>query len=224
MTCPLCNGLGERLYTRTHKYTGRKVIVSEYCLCKKSEFISRSFDLLRQLGDQYLPFDKITEALEFNPDNLERSPNILIRGSERDFLLNVKSTIMLYKYEYPSLSFHCCRAIDLLQKFYVKQPDGHTPNLSETQKYDLLIFTLDTKEKNDVLKTCIAQVVNIRKNYRPTWLYLPESNLSECRYDYSPELEDLISKHYVQVNVGYKNSVDKGPNKQQMDSANFGRP
>ena len=98
--------------------------------------------------------------------------------------------------QHSSALVYACRAIDILHSFYVEQADGSHPKLSDTDKYDLMVITLDTEEKNIRLKNCISQVVYSRKSIRkPTWLYQPKPTLSQCVQEYSPELEMYLADY-----------------------------
>lgn len=223
--CKLCKGVGEKISYRKHLGSGRMIPVSEYCICKKSEYISDNYRLLSPLGREYLPYDQVNKDLIFDPQNLRKSPNYLITGNESDFLLHVKSILMIHKFADQTLSFYCCRSIDVVQKFYVKQDDGSFPHISSTDKYDLMVFTLGVMEKNEALKSCIAQLVNIRMGHRPTWVYLPRPSLSGCEMEYSPELEEML-KNYKKITLKTSKSEMAGTSKltsSQKNAANFGK-
>lgn len=224
--CPLCNGSGERLLVVRDPKRGTRRLASQYCWCKVSRYVSDQYRLLDFLGDEYLPPDKVDESCIFYPDSLPKSPNLIIRQTDMNsFLLNVKSVIMRYRFFHePSCSIFFSQAIDVLHNFYVKQEDGTAPHLSNTDKYDLMIITLDTQEKNAQLNTVIAQVVQMRKNRRPTWLYQPMPTLESCKQEYSEELEEMVKLYYHPVTLGSvkKNIKSKIPGSHD-DIANWGR-
>jgi len=208
--CPLCNGEGQRIVLTKHKHTGQLKTVVQWCLCKKSASISTSplNRILSWTGEYYLPLKEIDENLKFYPDNLAGSPNIIIKGCAFEtFCVNVKSIIIKYRFLEPPSLIYCCRAIEILKKFYVQQEDDSSPGLNDTEKFDLLIIALGTREKNVALNTCLSQVIDLRLSCKkPTWLYLPEPTLSGCPQDYSQELEELI-KTFKVVQLTNKNSI-----------------
>jgi len=193
--CPLCNGDGHRVVVTTHKVSGLKKTSSMLCLCTQSKLTSAdpNLCLLKWLGDRYLPYDEIDNQLAYNSD-LSKSPNALIIGTSfGSFCLHVKSRLMQMRAMEPAPYIYACRGIDVLHDFYVQQNDGTSPRLSETEKFDLMVFTLDTEEKNDKLKTVIAQVVYTRRTImKPTWIYMPKPALSQCTQEYSQELDQLL--------------------------------
>lgn len=206
--CPLCDGSGERLLIVTDPVRGTRRLASQYCWCRVSSYVSDQYRLLDFLGDEYLQSDKVDKDLLFLPDKLPKSPNLIVKKTDMNsFLLNVKSVIMKYRFFHePPCSIFFSQAIDVLHNFYVKQDDGTAPHLSSTDKYDLMIITLDTQEKNAQLNTVIAQVVQMRKNRRPTWLYQPTPTLEGCKQEYSEELEQMVKAHYKPVIL---DTVDK---------------
>jgi hypothetical protein len=219
--CPLCDGAGEHLVVVEDPKTGRKRINSEYCLCKKSEFVSDQFSLLNFLGGDYLPLEKVNPKLKFYPYKLNESPNYIIMSDFTTFCYHVKSVIMQYRFITPAPHIYLCRAIDILQKFHVPQEDGITPHISATNKFDLFIFTCDTYESNQKLDGVIAQVVNNRCGRNPTWIHITRA-FENCKYEYSAELSEMI-KDYKRVALdplGDKIIV-KSTSKNQFDAANF---
>jgi len=216
--CPLCKGEGKRIVVITHKISGLKKTAVEWCLCKQSQFASAdpNLGLLSWLQDQYLPYEEIDPQLKFNRNALSKSPNYLIAGTSfGSFCLHLKGVVMQQRALEPPPLIYAGRAIDVLHDFYVQQLDGTSPRLSETQKFDLMVFTLDTAEKNDKLKTVISQVVYTRKTtQKPTWIFLPYATLGQCTQEFSPELEQLLAppadeklrtpQHYLTVTLAEK--------------------
>jgi hypothetical protein len=108
---------------------------------------------------------------------------------------------MRYRFQDPMPAMYACKAIDLLINFYVAQSDGIATSLNDTERFDLLVFTLGTQQKNDQLKTVVAEVVKNRLNARkPTWIFLPTPTLDGCVQEKSPELEELL-KLYKTVTI-----------------------
>jgi hypothetical protein len=146
----------------------------------------------------YLPFDSTHKLLQFDPDNVQQVPNKMISGDYDALALNVKTIMMKHRFDDDRPLILFCRAIDILHDFYVQQKDGTSPHLSDTNKYSLIVMSLDTQEKNDKLKTCIAQVVYMRKRqHLPTWIYLPEDrpSLRSCAQEYSEDLERYVEDY-----------------------------
>ena len=224
-TCPLCNGEGYRSIKIIHPHTKKPWIKKEPCLCTLSSHISEVHKLLSYLGAYYLPFEKSHKELVFTPKELAKSPNFLISGDYESLCLNVKNLIMKNWLKEPRPSVRFSRAIGVLHDFYVKQNDGSSPQLSEIDKYDLVVICLDTQEKNAQLGTCIAQVVYSRSTKkRPTWLYLPPGRptLSSCPQEYSEDLNRLTAD-FKKIML---NSTDTSRTTiitdSQDDAANFG--
>lgn len=214
--CPFCGGSGKRVHVVRHKQSRLRKTSVEWCLCTKSKAVSESTynSMLSFLGDTYMDLKDIDKQLIFKPDELSESPNLFIYNTQfNNFCRHIKSVIMKYRFSEPNPLIYCCRSIDLLHKFYVAQEDGSCQHLSGTNKFDLLIVTLDTKEKNNQLKTCVSQVVYNRLCCaKPTWLYVPlsvqlklssedqlKALLSQCEYEYSEDLLKYIHVKYEKI-------------------------
>lgn len=224
--CPLCNGTGERLYIHTDSRTKHKRLVSQYCLCRKAEFVSDHYKFLGFLGGFYLPFEKIDKKLVFTPGDLPSSPNLLIRNTGYNtFCLQMKSIIMKYRFADPPKTIYCSKSIDVLHNFYVQQEDGSSPHLSSTDKFDLMIITLDTLERNSALSSVISEVVQMRRHRKPTWLYQTKPTLEACTQEYSEELEAMINDEqygYKKVSLDtIRFDLNDKITESQDDSANF---
>ena len=217
--CPLCGGSGKTIVKTQHGQTGMAKTAVQWCLCTKSHLVSESsnFRLLASLGGSYP--DRISSSLQFIPENLRESPNLLIFGDFDTFRLQVKGVVMNYRFRDPPLSLYCCQAIALLQKFYVEQEEGY--RLSDVEKFDLLVFALGTKEKNSQLNTVISQVVYSRlKNKRPTWIYLPSNKLAECIQEYSQDLEEYL-KEYKHIRIDSSGGVIQDKSISKNEASNF---
>jgi len=204
-TCKLCGGEGKKIVIVRHPQTGLSKVVVDWCLCMKSKFVSDTpaYKLLKRLKpiERYLPFDDIDQQLKFYPEDLRVSPNLLIRSDPEDlFYLNLKTIIMRHRFDDPPPTFLCCTSLDLLKDYYVQQNDGSAAQLADIDKFDLLVFTLDNREKNDQLKTCVAQVIYNRLAIKkPTWVYINKPTLSSCAYEYSEELEEHLKLSFTPV-------------------------
>jgi hypothetical protein len=222
--CPYCNGEGKTVIVVPHPFIekGFKTAI-KWCVCMKAKFVSESPEntILSSLEGDIVLHDKINPKLVFVPEDLNHSPNLLIRGDYDTFCNHLRSVIIKYRYTEPSSSIYCCNAIDILQRFYVAQSDKTCPGLSETEKYDLLVMCLGAREKNDQLNTCVAEVTYLRmKKKKPVWIYLPYPTLELCKYEKSPELEETL-KDYTPVTI-----VDEGvqinrPAKTTNSASNF---
>jgi len=226
-TCPLCNGAGKKIVVTRHSQSNAPKTAIEWCLCMKSRFISESVSNkpLAWLKDIYLPIEEIDPQLDFDPINLQKNPNLLIKATDFEtFCLHVKSVLIKHRFQEPIPSIHFCRAIDILHDFYVQQEDGTSPHLSETDKFDLLITSLDTEEKNDKLKTCVAQIVYSRKcHHKTTWVYLPRPTLSACTQEYSTELDELLKSYEVVTLISKHIEFRESITKSKEAAANFMR-
>lgn len=228
--CNICDGSGKKIVVTKHKYSGSPKTSIEWCICMKSKFVSDSkyCKPVGWLGDSYLPLDKIDPRLKIYPHNLSESPNIFITSTDfRDFCFHVKSIIIKYRFSDPTPMIGCCSAISVLQDYYVRQNDGTSPHLSEINKFDLFIITMDTREKNDPLKTCIAQVVYNRICMcKPTWLYIPgKAFTSETHWEYSDDLNALIRESFNKVSELSKTQIKEKTviTQSKKSASNFGR-
>ena len=217
--CSICGGEGKAIVKATHGQSGMGKTAVQWCICTKSRMISMSpsFRLLSSLGDNYP--SNINPALQFYPNEPEKSPNLLITGNYDTFRLQVKGVMINHRFRDRSLSLYCCSAIDILQTFYVKQEEGY--KLSDVENYDLFVFTLGTREKNAQLNTVISQVVYSRlKVKRPTWIYLPFAKLADCIQEYSLDLEDYL-KAYKHIRIGAFGGVVQDNSISKSEASNF---
>ena len=228
--CKMCGGEGKKTVVVIHKFTGLKKLAIEWCLCTKSKIVSGapSTKLLVGLGDSYLDPGEVDQQLYFvwppSPDNSLLSPNLLIANMRfESFCYHVKGFVMRYRFMDPAPMIYACTAIDVLKDFYVAQNDGSSRSLSDLNQYDLVVIALGTQEKNDQLKTCLAQVVHSRvAMHKPTWIYLPYPTLETCKQDYSEELkEQLMSDAFKKVTLKEKNRDGKAVSKANMDASQF---
>jgi hypothetical protein len=208
--CTLCDGSGKRTVVVEHKYTKLKKLAVEWCPCLKSTLVSseRSLKLLQGLGANYIHFEDVDPKLLFtwppSPDEKANhlTKNWFITGTLSTFQYHIKGVVMHYKYMDPAPLIYACNAIDVLKDFYVEQTDGSKPSLTNLNKYDLVVIALGTVEKNDVLKTCLAQVVHNRVSAKKmTWIYNATPSLEKCLQDYSPELKESIIGHFTHIKL-----------------------
>lgn len=235
--CKLCEGTEGSTVVVKHPYSNISVTKIEWCLCAKARYVSQSpnYKIISQLGSDYLPLEEIDPQLNFYPPPyLAKTPNLIIQSDDFNlFCMHIKSVIIKHRFNDPPALIYACRSIDILQTFYVEQGDGTAANLSDLNKFDLLIFTLDSKEKNSKLNTCISQVVYSRKCLkRPTWIYLPgnafdgsnrdifKAALSKCEWEYSPDLEELLWS-FKKIQLGSGNKVILKKTKAAQKAENF---
>jgi hypothetical protein len=201
--CTLCDGSGKRIVVvpNPHNANMKKAEV-EWCLCMKSRSVSSQNMMLGWLGDTYLPLEEVDKQLVFCPDKLIWSPNLLIQNTNfQSFCLHIKGTIMKYRFRDPIPSIYLCKAMDILKKYYV-EPGERILNLN---RHELLIFTLDTKQKNDQLNTCVNEVVNNRlQTCKPTWIYLPKGVPLDNTRETSDELKALLRPDSEEKEDRYK--------------------
>jgi len=202
--CELCGGTGRKTFLIKHQTTQMWKTVIQWCICTKSKLISENphHKILAGLGDSFIPLDQVDPQLEFHSDKLDECPNYLILSETDDisFRFHIKGIIMKHGFMSPPVSFYCCDSIDVLKKFYVQQDDGSSPSLSDLNRYDLVVIILGANEKNDQLKTCIAQVIYNRLTARkPIWIYL-RVPIGNCIQERSPELEEYL-KNFKSVTL-----------------------
>jgi hypothetical protein len=196
--CPYCKGEGKAVVVVPHTFIENKFKTAiKWCICMKAKFVSESPEntILSNFEGEIIPFNKIDSRLVFKPDELTESPNLLIRGDYDTFCNHLRSIIIKYRYAEPSNSIYCCESIDVLKRFYVEQSDRINASLSETEKYDLMVLCFGVRQKNDPLKTCMAEVVNLRRRKKkPTWIFMHYQTLELCDQEKSPELEECLKE------------------------------
>lgn len=225
MICPLCNGQRERLVKYIHPYTKRVVSRTEPCLCFLSDLVSNDCRLLEPWRQAWLLPENQDQNLVFNPADLASCPSYIIKGSYSALALNVKALMMKYRFTEPKPLISFSQAIDVLHDFYVEQKDGTSPQLSDTNRFSLMVICLGTEEANKALKTVIAQIAYTRQRDRkPTWFYLPSNRqaLSQCTQEHSPELDSYTAGYKALTIALAKGQTDPSVSAQKDDAANFG--
>jgi hypothetical protein len=218
MICEYCNGTKEQIVVTTHHYTQKKKIGSIPCVCLASSIVSRENKLLTPLGDYYLHPDKMDPQLIFDPEDLTKSPSLLIRGDYNALLIQIKSLFMRHRFDNPKPRLLFSRAIDILHDFHVPQNDGAVQHLSATTNYDLIVITFGTNEKNQALASVMSQVIFTRKEeQKPTWIYLPENRptLASCEQEYSQDLDKMVSEFSLvalKSSMGFEKQVTVSKN------------
>ncbi len=221
--CPICKGEGKSLHVVINPYTKLKKTVVQWCLCMKSKYISesKSFIMLKWLNMTYMPLEEIDKSMKFDPEELIRCPNLMIQNTTYEsFCLHVKSVLIKYHFIDPIPSIYLCKAMGLLKNFYVEQPDGSCPGLQDLNRFDLLIFTLDTLQHNEKLSTVVAEVINNRLSAcKPTWIWIPKGVPLDNTAEVSDELKAMLrptSKNkddrYKKVHLEEKNVTIKSSN------------
>lgn len=226
MTCEYCGGSGKFIRVEKSVFTPRLRTVVEFCVCTKAQLVCDSPDTKMLLSgiDVIIPEKDISSQLEFDPLKISESPDLLIKSSDymNIFLPQLKAFIIKHRFSETTPLIRCCHSINILHDFYVQQSDGSSPHLSETQKYDLLIFTIGTQEKNEQLKTCIAQVVYLRRNIKkPTWIYMTKDSLEMCIQEYSPDLAVFLKDFKSITLVGKGGKSKPKQTLSQKSAANF---
>jgi hypothetical protein len=204
--CQICGGSGRKFVKVTDPITKRQKMNVDWCLCKKSECISSEYLLLKMMGGAYLPLEEIDKRLIFLPNNLVKSPNLLIQDTDfQTFCLHIKSVIIKHYFLDPAPLICFCKAFDILKNYYVEQNDRSNPQIADLNKYQLLIFTLDTKQKNDQLSTCVHEIVHLRMcACLPTWIYLPKGILLDNTWENSDELKAILRPDSDEKDDKYK--------------------
>jgi DNA replication protein DnaC len=214
--CPLCGGTGKKIVKAIHGLTDMPKTAVQWCLCTKSRMVSESPDcrLLAYLGGAYP--EKINKEFSLDIDDLDKNQSLLVTGHFDTFRMNVKGVVMNYRFHTYQPRIYCCYAIDLLRNFYVKQEEF---SMADVEEFSLLVFALGTKEKNQQLNTVINQVVYSRlKCRKPTWVYMPTQQLSECIQEYSQELEEHF-KQYKKIRIEAEGTIsDKSQSKNEASN------
>jgi hypothetical protein len=216
MTCSICKGTRQQTGVKTHSQSNKVITVSVPCICFVSKLVSEENKLLQHIGEQYMDLDKIDPNLVFIPDDLPKSPNLLIQGrgklSDDTFLLSVKSILIKYRFDPLKPKILFSRSIDIVHDYHVQQDDGTSLHLSSLSIFDLIILKFGTQEINKALAPCLAQLVQNRlEEKRPTWIYYPDVYL--VKREESPELNQMLER-FKKVGLNAGESVE---NTQQIN-------
>jgi len=178
MGCQYCDGSGFIPAIRVNDLTKQKRIVHRECYCLRSSkiFFNPSYPLLTFLGeDLYLLPEAYDKQLKFTKETkLKDIPNYLIEDTDNySFNLHLKSVIMDHDFvsEYP-LNFYYNTSIKVVHDFYVR-PSEEASISDLREKFDIVILSFGTEERNDAMPTSLLAVLENRLNAsKPTWIYL----------------------------------------------------
>lgn len=204
MTCELCNG-AEHIYSiAIHPYTKLEKLVSTPCVCYTSQVVSSEYKLLRHMGSNFMPPEKIPEIFRINLADPSKNANLIINGDRDSFLMMVKGLIMSHRFEYKKPRILFSRSIDIVHDFYVPREDGVSLHLSATSGNDLVILEFGTHEKNIAIAPCMSHIVQTRLDEeKPTWVYFPPTMpvlTTTCR-EFSSELMESLEKNFKSVEI-----------------------
>jgi hypothetical protein len=221
MTCNFCNGTGKASAVITHSFTKKKKIISVPCICYTSTVVSAEHKLLKHLGDQYMPPDKLDPRLAVDFNDLSLNNNFLLTGSYDALLMIAKALLIEHRFDSENHHILFSRSIDIVHDFHVPQEDGSALHLSSLASYDLIIIVFGIVEKNQALAPCMAQLVQNRiDEKKPIWIYFPETlpALTPSNQEYSPELSVLLEKNFLRLLISsdVKIKQDQSESKQSV--------
>jgi hypothetical protein len=236
--CQYCKGVGqirvqEKKEVLLDKH-GKPLDEYSYytCFCVNNKLISNSFNKLRGVPD--ITLEDAKQAGE-----IAGLRNLLISGSEQKFLHLVKSTMVLHA-NYPH-TFEFLNGVELVQKYYVEQPEKVTRSLLDLEEKSLVIFIFDACNENKAQSKAVFEVIKNRwrmnnfnkclakkeKIDRPTWVYAPNEEMLIASKEYSQELKpylenfdklDVSSETYKITSFEVRNTETSGSRPSTQDS------
>jgi hypothetical protein len=185
------------------------------------------------LGDLYLLPNVYDKQLKFTKETpINKIPNLVIQDTDNySFNLHLKSMMMDHDFvsEYP-LSFYYNTSIKIVQDFYVR-PSEEASLSDLREKYDIVILSFGTEEKNDAMPTSLLAVIDNRLNAcKPTWIYLKKP-LAVCSETMDREKRSYLDsfKEYflrfetIELETMLDNvpGMEKAPKRKKVDNSDF---
>ncbi len=203
--CKYCKGTGQIKISEKKDFLFDKYgkLLDEYkyytCFCVNNKLVSNSFNKLRGVPEIMLEDAK-------QAGKIAGFRNLLIYGSEQKFLHLVKSMMVLHaNYHH---TFELINGVELVQKYYVEQPQGVTRSLLDLEEKNLVIFIFDACNDNKAQSKAVFEVIKNRfrmndyskdkkdKIDRPTWIYAPNEEALLASKEYSQDIKPYLANFY----------------------------
>lgn len=217
--CPYCGNLGQIKFISNDR---KSVAVDKYgksleefsyytCPCINNKIISESYNKLSGMPD-------ITLEEAITAGKFAGFRNLVLFGNEQKFLFLVKATMLLHANYHRTFEF--LNGIELVQKYYVEQPQGVHRSLTDLENKDLVIFMFDAAPENRAQNTTVFEVIKSRlrmnspdklfkkeKVERPTWVYAASQEAITKSKEYSLDAGQLLKTDFTWLNLEeYKTS------------------
>ena len=187
--CPYCQDTGQiRTKGRVKEFRGRKIYEEDAspCVCVLNKYLSEQFRQFGKLPDA-TPRDAIKAAKRYATDTFKGlsdeakavTPSItrfqhrdLIFSGEEDLFFYLLKSYFLFFYKFQKFEF--IDGLQVVQKYYVEQPDGEHRSLYHLSEFDLLVISFTSKPDNKAMQDTVLEVIKNRHNLgKPTWIYSP---------------------------------------------------
>jgi len=221
--CSLCKDTGQiRTLGRVRTFRGREIQEEDAspCVCVLNRQMSEKFEKLGGVPDA-LPEDSIKAAKRYSMDTFskltddekkDKSPSkrfqhrsLIFTGSESCFFYIMKSYFLFfYKYQ----RFEYLEGLQVVQKYYVEQPDGSHRTLYDLGNFDLLVLSFTSRPNNSAMQEVVLEVVKNRAALgKPTWIYCPTIEGLRISKEFSPPMDkylEVFDKCSVETKFNYK--------------------
>jgi len=195
--CLYCKDTGQiRTKGREREARGRVFYEEDAkpCVCVLNKFISDRFEPLGSISDA-TPNDAILAAKRYSKDTYkdlkieDRDPgkrfehrNLIMHGNESYFYYILKSYLLFF---YKFHTFEFMDGLQIVQHYYVEQPEGEHRSLYDLNAKDLMVISFTSKPNNSALHDVVLEVIKNRHNLnKATWIYseTPQSLLTSKEY------------------------------------------
>lgn len=212
--CSYCKDTGQiRTTGRVKEFRGRMIQEEDAspCICVMNKSLSERF---KQLGitPDAIPGDAIKAAKRYADDTYKKTKeadrvaskrfqhrNLIFHGKESLFFYVLKCYFLFF-YKYHKFEF--LEGLQVVQKYYVEQPNGEHRSLYDLNELDLLVISFTSKPNNVALQDVVLEVIKNRSNLgKATWIYTPTmENLRICK-EYSEPM-GMYLESYSKCNIG----------------------
>jgi hypothetical protein len=215
--CPYCGDTGQiRTKGRVKEFRGRKIYEEDAspCICVLNKYLSERFNQFNGIPDA-MPRDSIKAAKRYAQDTFKnltdeqikkkqasqrfQHRDLIFSGDEEQFFYILKSYFLFfYKYQ----KFEFLDGLQVVQKYYVEQPNGEYRTLYHLNEFDLLVLSFTSKPNNVAMQDVVLEVIKNRHNLgKPTWIYSPTIEGLRTSKEFSEPLGRYIEA-YGKCSVG----------------------
>lgn len=162
------------------------------CVCRKNELVELSNPFFNKT-----PLITEETAAEWAKQfDITKNLHIIWPESEKDIMPYLKGVLVHYRQD-TNKTFHISNGLNIIQEYYVAQPDGITRTLNDLVLYkDLLVIIFNTQAVNKAVTPVMMELIQARFNAnKPTWVCSSAEihNSAEFSEDLRPILDKFIA-------------------------------
>lgn len=162
------------------------------CVCRKNELVELSNPFFNRTP---LITEETAEYCARLFD-ITKNLHLVWPESEKDLIPYLKGVLVHYRQD-TNRTFHISNGLNIVQEYYVAQPDGITRNINDLVLYkDLLVIIFNTQAVNKAVTPVMMEIIQARFNAnKPTWVCSSEEIHTAA--EFSEDLRPILNKFKV---------------------------